>query len=512
MAVSASAEIEMQLSGSAGDWTAVTSDARRQGPITAKYGILSSEPMRFVGDVGTLNFELDNSEGNSAKMLGYYAPDHACCLTGFDIGTPTRLSITYSGSTFYKFTGRLDSVEPVPGRYRDRRTVCQALDWFGDADAFKLRLLEVQVNKRADEALDAIVSSMTKRPSASSLSAGQETFAYCLDNSRDETTTVLRELKKLMDSELGYCYVVGDQSTGGLLKFDSRHVRPMNHTLTACLTDTDLVDAQVSRRTSNLFNQVRLVAHPREVDDSASVLFTLQSTPQMAPSTSMVITGRYSDPGQRGLSRVGGASMIAPCPATDYTMNSAEDGGGTDLTTNFTVAASYGGNSVQYEVANLGAVPGYITLLQARGRGLYDREPVAAEQVSESSVDLYGERVLTFDMPYNDDPLVAADFAGYLIGVLPTPSTRLEQVEFIGNVSDELMTAGLVVEPGARVKLTEAVTGIASEFFVQGCEVVLAVDGTIHFKWYVAPASSALYWILGIEGASELDETTILGY
>jgi len=511
VAVSACPAIELQLSGSAGAWTNVTADVRRNPPPQVRYGIRSAEPFNFVADTGTMDFSLDNGEGNSNAMLGYYSPDHACHRTGFELGVPARLGITYSGSTFYKFVGRVDSVEPAPGRYRDRATHCQALDWLGDAAAYKLHLLEVQVNKRPDEVIATLVGSMTKKPSASSLSAGQETFSYCLDNARDEVTTVARELKKITDSELGFLYVVGDKTTGGVLTFHDRHTRPKNHTVTACLAN-NMVEARVTRRVGNLFNQLKLVAHPREIDDSASVLFTLQSTPQMAPSTSMVLTGRYTDPGQRGVSRVGGASMVTPASGTDYTMNAAEDGGGADLTSNFTVAASYGGNSVRYEVVNQGAVPGYVTLLQARGRGLYDREPISAEREDADSVNAYGDRLLSFDMPYNDDPLVADDFAGYLISTIADPSTRLEAVEFIGNKSDALMLAGLQTEPGDRVEIAETVSGVSAEFFVNGCELTLAGDGTIRFRWYVVPASSALYWILGVVGSSELDVTTTLGY
>lgn len=49
-----------------------------------------------------------------------------------------------------------------------------------------------------------------------------------------------------------------------------------------------------------------------------------------------------------------------PVATTDYIMNAAADGSGADLTANFTVLATYGTDSVDYEIKNNGVTQGYI--------------------------------------------------------------------------------------------------------------------------------------------------------
>jgi hypothetical protein len=884
-----------------------------------------------------MSFGLDNSEGNSVKKLGYYATDHASARSGFDLGIGARLAITYAGSTFYKFVGKLDAAEPLPGKRGDRYTTCTATDWFEEAAKYKLRLLDVQTNKRADENIVTVINSMTKKPSASSLAAGQDTFPTSLDTSKDETTTAYSEISKNIMSELGYGYISGatqdtapfvssgspalfwpldetsgstyapavgacnlavsdttktltacpglfgysasftaaascvlsramaspifpsqyqsfmvgtwfktasapatcarfivgacagnpagqtwplwldalpstcqiqfglssgsvsndvvnycknpsfevnvtddwaynqagtggsaiqdatqyyvgtksckiypstnfsflqtiagisvpdgvavvgtarircsadptgnkvfldlgtalvskadtcatiasngaweylivawtndtgspqtilmavinnfndanivwadacqlefrgatpycdgtvtdcgwsgtennstswrktaaprtvnstakasifadnqwhlglgwydttasavwaqvDDTTpasaaaaigilqvtagrllvggvisdalfeglleqpfiitgsylnasdraklynsglgidyarawqsydgGGVFTFEDRHTRPKTTTVSASLSDT-MIGMAPKRERGGIFNRTKVTTHPRELSSGSVILYSLQSKPLVQPGASLILSGMYTDPDQRGVARVGGASMLAPVSPCDYQMNGASDGTGACLATAFTVSPSYGGNSVQYSIYNGGAVPGYVTRLQARGIGIYDREPTVSEKTDTSSIASYGEAVLELDLPYQSSVLVGDDASNYLLSTQKSPTTRLPQVEFIGNKSDELMRAGLQTEPGDRVKIIETATGLNKQYFVNGCEIDLPADGTIHFVWTLAPTDMTQYWILGIAGQSELDTTTRLGY
>ena len=506
VSVSASPFVECQLSGSAGAWTDVTADVRLAQPIRAIYGISGDGPTDRVAQTGTLAFSLDNSQANSGSLLGYYSPDHANARLGFDNGTPVRFGAVYSGSTFYKSICSLDTIEPLPGKYRERYTSCQAVDWLDDAAKYKLRLLEVQLNKRADQNIATIVGAMTKKPPASALATGQDIFPYSLDTSKDETTTAMAEFAKSVMSELGFLYMAA-----GSLVFDDRHARLKTTTSSASLSDT-MVAMRASRERAKIFNRVKTTTHPREVDSAASILYTLQGKPLVNSSASLVMTGAYTDPTQRGSVRVGGASMITPASTTDFLMNSASDGSGTDLTANFGVSASYGGNSVRYSIFNGGGTAGYVTQLQARGIGIYTKEPTVSEKQDQTSIEAYGEAVLEFDMPYQSSVLVGDDAANSLLATQKDPATRINEIELIGNRSDELMLAGLRTEPGDRVTIVETATGINKSFYVNGCEVSVEAGNLWRFIWHVTPAETSTYWILGIANYSELGQTTILGY
>jgi len=511
MSVSASVNPQCQFSGSLGTWTSVVADWRRSVPGRLVYGIQGDSPTDRIAQTGVLEVALDNSQGNSVGRLGYYAPDSSSPRAGFETGTPIRQAITYSGSTFYKFVGRIDSIEPLGGKYAERHTRVTATDFFEEMAKFRLRLLDVQVNKRADENIATVVGAMTIKPSASSLAIGQDTFPTSLDTAKDETTSAYSERAKSVMSELGYCYIVGDTATGGVLTFDDRHTRPKTTTTSASVNDT-MVGIRAERARAGIFNRVKVTSHPREVSSASQILYTLQSKPLVQAGASLIMTGMYTDPDQRGIARVGGASMITPTSPCDYQMNAASAGDSTCMATGFTVSTSYGGNSVRYSIYNGNSTPGYVTKLQARGIGIYDREPTVSEQSDATSIAAYGEAVLELDMPYQGSVLVSDDAAHYLLSTLKDPLTHLSQVEFIGNRSDALMKAGLQTEPGDRVRIQETATGINKDYFVNGCEIDLPEDGTIHFLWTVAPAATTQYWILGVAGFSELDTTTRLGY
>lgn len=511
MAVSACPLFEMQLSGSAGAWSDITSDVRAVTPVAISYGIQGTGPLDRVAGTGTMKLQLDNGDKNSGGKLGYYSPDHANVRSGFALGDQMRFSVVYSGSTFYKFVGALDSVEPFPGKYRDRYSDCVAVDWMDEAASRKVRLAAVGINQRADQNVATLIGSMIKKPSASILATGQDTFPFSLDTALDESTTIYRELVKSSMSELGYLFVVGDRTTGGVLTFDDRHARPKTTSSTASLNDS-MVSMRATRERARIFNIVKITTHPRELDAAASILFSLQSNPQVLAGASQVIYGRYTDPAGRGFSRVGGASMVTPASTTDFLAFSACDGTGTNLTANFLVAASYGGNSVRYAVTNNGGTNGYLTFLQARGIGIYDREPTVSELQDIPSQNSYGESLLGFDMPYQSSVLVGDDAANFLLSTNKDPATLIDEVVFVGNDSAAQMLAGLLVEPGDKVDITETVTGLSKSYFVNGCNIEVTKDKVFQFTWKLVPAEVTAYWILGVVGFSELDTTTRLAY
>ena len=100
MTVTYDYDVEAYL-GSA--WTSILTDVRTAPPSVLSRGLSGCELADRVADVGTLDFALDNSAGNSGGKLGYYSPDHANLRAGFGIGMKTRLKVVYGDKTYYKF-------------------------------------------------------------------------------------------------------------------------------------------------------------------------------------------------------------------------------------------------------------------------------------------------------------------------------------------------------------------------------------------------------------------------
>lgn len=514
MTVTATYALELQLSGSAGAWSNVWPDVRFDSPFRGQYGIRGTGPTDRVAGVGSLTFALDNGQGNSAGLLGYYSPGHTNARTGFEVGVNVRFGVTYSGSTFYKFRGTLDEIVPVPGAKGRRLTLCSAVDWMDETRREKTRLIATQLDKRGNELIATMVGNMTRKPAASALATGQDIFPFAFDNSPDEHTSVMQMLQLVAQSELGFVYLAGDTATGGVLTFQDRHARPKAGSAVASL-DNNMVSMTPRRSRDTIYNHVKATVHPRRTDSSACVLFTLRNTPRVPVGKPLVFMSAYldrtaaSNPLQ---SRIGAFTACNLVQDTDYLFNSTSDGGGTDLSASLVVGASFGANSHRISLTNNANVDGYVTRLQIRGRGLYDYEPVELEAIDAVSTGCFGDNVLTYDMKLQNETDTGRDVADFLLAAWKDPQTRIESVSFVANKTDTLMLAALQGEPSTRIALVEAVSGIDRDYYVQGVGFELQDRNKLIFDWLVVPIEPFSIWVLGVVGQTELGQTTALGY
>ena len=497
-------------------WTDVTADVRYDPPPTGRYGMMGTGPADRVADTGTLTFALDNGPGNSAGLVGYYSPGHANARSGFDLGVGVRASFDYFGAVYYKFRGTLDEILPVPGQRGGRLTLCAVVDWMDEATKPTLPTMALGVNQRGNETVATVVDAMVSKPSSSTLATGRDIFPYVFDNALNEFVTPLSVFNSVAQSELGFIYLKGNTIGGGELVFDDRHARPRSGSALVTLAD-DMVRMTPRRSRAQVFNRVRAVAHPRRADASASILFTLQSVPQLVRGTAvagspLVIHAGYVDPSAGKAMRMGALTTCTLTPTVDYTMNSASDGSGEDYTSAFTVSASFGANSARVELRDNILFDGWVTKLQIRGRGLYDYEPIMLEAVDVASGSAYGENALPVDMPLQTNALTVSDAAHYLLQVWKNPQTRVERVQFLANESDTLMRAGLLREISDRIALAETVTGIDQDYFINGIEFQVLPKNLIEFSWSIVPTDPFAAWILGVAGAGELGVATRLGY
>ena len=211
-----------------GTLTDVTADTRAiEQPIQLEYGIRGSGPLDRVASTGILSFALDNSSRNSHGDQGAYSPGHSNAVAGFDLGAEVLLKITYSGTTYYKFSGTLIDISPKAGQYGRQFVQCQAVDWMDDAARSRVKNVGIQTDKRADELVTLLVENcVDKQPNATAYATGQSTFSTSLDNISDNETSVVAALQDAIISELGYIYVKGDTTQGGTLVMEDRHARP----------------------------------------------------------------------------------------------------------------------------------------------------------------------------------------------------------------------------------------------------------------------------------------------
>lgn len=514
MSVTATVTIELLTTTGPDVWVTIPDVLGAPG-VRLRYGMGGVSMTDRVASTGTLEFTVDNSEGNSEGLVGYYTPGHANAWQYFEIGAEIRVKVVYGATTYYKWRGRIDSLDIVPGERRPggKRVVVSCVDWMDQAARATVRGIEVLTDQRGDQIFSRIVDEMVVQPTAQVIGYSVDNYPYALDNTRDEDVAVMSEFQKLAMSGLDYIYVKGDALTGGVLRYESRMTRGTSTVSTFTLDKNNLIGMENSYSRDNVLNNIQVQIFPRRVDGAATtVLFTLENTPLIPRNTSLVLTGTYRDPESGKFARIGGESMIQPVATTDYQLSTLEEGGTGDLTGQLTVTAVYAGNSAEFTITNAGPSDGYLTLLQCRGKGIYYFQSVLFIAEDAASQALYGDHVLRLDMPYQSSVLIGQDAAQFALGLNKDAAMRVERAQFLAQDSDANMTAAILREISDRITLDETVSGQNNDYFINAVEWEINGNGMIRCSWTLTPADATNYWILDQDGFTELDETTILGY
>jgi len=276
---------------------------------------------------------------------------------------------------------------------------------------------------------------------------------------------------------------------------------------------TDLHKDLKINHAADYYNRVRVRSYPRDIDAAATtVLFNLDRPIYVGTGKTVTLTGRFRDPDNE-TANVAGMDMVTPVATTDYLFNSAEDGSGSNLTGDLTVTATYGANGVDYSIVNGGVSNGYVTFLQARGKGIYTYNPVDKDFDYTDGIAIDGTKVLNLDMPYLDNPLVADDFGNILLDQYCQKRTLVETVTFTANRSQFLKSAFIYKGIGDKVWLVDSYAGVDASFFIH--EVNFSInEQVVEYTWLLKPASydTFIFWELETTGLSELDVSTILGF
>lgn len=526
--------VEMKLDGLTGAWTDVSADVLSN--LSCDYGISGGGPTDRVADTGSLTFQLNNSAGNSAGLVGYYSLGHANARAGFDLGVIVRLGLTYNGTTYYKFLGSIETVSPEAGLYRSRRVTVVALDAVDAFARFKLWGLEARVNNTSSDLVKLLLDDVTNTywalgtgllgestrlartegvgsantaamVRARSIASGQDVYALALDNTDDRSSTTLSELSRICASELGYSYIKGDTVGGGTFVWESR-ARRASLSTASYVVDNSMLSLATGRSRDEVINHVQVGVTSRDVGSIPEVLYSLQSRPSVQNAEKITLLGPYRDPSE-SQSKIAGLDMIAPVASTDYTMNTLADGSGLDVTSSHAVTVYAGANGARFDITNNSGATSFITSLQIRGTAIRFT-PVVAEAEDLASQSTYGVNTLSFEMPYQNDAGRGAGAARYTLSVYSSPSVQSNSVSVAGSDATRL-TQVLAREPGDRVDVTETVSGLSARPFVIHRVGLNVQDGgkLVTANWLLAPLDTTSVWLLG---SSTLGETTRLAY
>lgn len=427
--------------------------------------------------------------------------------------SPATGTIT-STQAHIKFRGKVHEIDPEAGQYLRQWVHVTAYDGMralADAD---VRQVALQINQGEDDLLTAVLNALPSdaQPVARDLDAGLDVYPYAFDQ-LGHGGKALRLVQEVMINARGFCFTRGD----GTFQYQSRGQRAIaatSHTLANAMSGL-----RVPSTLDGVFNHVRGTLRPKTIDAAATtVLFALTGTPpEIQPGESLTIFGAYRDPDNATDQTLIGAddtSVVTPVENTDYEGNSAVDGSGSDLSSSLSVQITPWASTCKFVVTNNHAslpiflvTSGGVTLLQCRGKGVYDDAPIT---VSSISVQTYGERPLSVDLTLQANPNTGQGLVDY-IRVTQESLDRIDDVEFPATQSDALMTAALTSEPGQRVTLTEAMTGLAAkDAFIQSVDYELS-PAWMTMRWGLAPSGPSNLFILD-DAVSGVLDTSALGY
>ena len=163
-----------------------------------------------------------------------------------------------------------------------------------------------------------------------------------------------------------------------------------------------------------------------------------------------------------------GKDIVSPVATSDYLFNTAEDGSGTNITSDLVVTGILGVNDAELSFTNNNAVDGYITFLQIRGKPIYVYDKVSRIAKDSAKIDRWGLSQFVYDMPYQPPPFTAYLTALTMLWNYMNPTSRAEAITFSTN-SDHTVGKFLALDCNSEIFLTETQTGIdAGIYYVQG--------------------------------------------
>ena len=495
-------DVNLAIEYPSGTYPSIRNDV--VGSVQVTQGIAGSGLLDRVASTGTVKFRLRN-------VNNVYTPHHINCIGGFAFGAPVWLTI--GGPTnYYWFKGLISQIDPINAGDLSSFVDVTAVDYMDMLARHELQLPAFAQNKKMEEVVALIIANMPVAPEGVSYGTGQDTFATVFDTTRS-TTRALTEIAKVTQSELGMTWVetgaTGKQtlSTRGRNGFQSV-------ASSATFTDADIVGAEIEYG-ADYYNEVITETYPRRVDASAtSVLFNLDRPVTVGSGATVYISGSFSDPDQKAV-EVSGINMVTPAATTDYLMNTAEDGSGTNITAYLAVTATYGANGVNYELTNSYGSTGYVTKLQARGKGVYTFQPVTYSAEYSTGITAHGRRTLRVDMPYQDNPLVGVDFAQSILDAVKAVGLRVTSITYEANKSAALKAAFIALNIGDRITLSLSDCGITMDSFITRVDIAVSKGGLVTCTYGLLDEALTLagsYWILDSASYSQLDETTKLGF
>lgn len=463
-------------------WTDVTADVVGAYGASLSYGIRGGGPLDVVADAGEFACTLRNDPYRAGIPQGRYSPRHLFARPGWDFGVSVRLTFYFGGAAYVKHRGKLLTIDPEPGVAHGQVCHIASVDAMQDLIGADVRALAIETEVSETTLIAAVLDAVPAeaQPISRTLDEGVERFPVAFHDLKQgaKAGALLHEIVR--SAGPGRLFLSGD----GTCRYQSRISQQLSSTPAVTLADTMRVFIAPST-TEDCFNRIRITTRGQVVGTASE---TIYETPTTSPirilgGQSLDVWCTYTDPDDRQTT-IGGVEVDDGILAsgTHYTATN-EDGTG-DLSGNVSVTLEAFASTGKATIANAGTQTAYVRL-SLRGRAIRDVGPTTSEAFSSQRWD----RLLAFEMPYQNAASVGQTFADYYASVYAAIDRQIESVEFTANHDAGLLTQALAREPGDRVRLSEAITGLRLvDSVIQSVDLTVGAGLSLICRWGLAPA------------------------
>ena len=447
---------------------------------------------------------------------GKYSPSNtSSALTGNILPGRTVKVQAGSGSFPYTFPvafndgvrwqGKLDRILPAPAAEGVKTATLTAFGTLGYLNQFETQLAS-QTNRRTDQAVGDILDDVGWTESDDrDLDTGKTTISRFWISGKK----AIDALRLVEEAEAGFLL----ESKSGQIAFQNRHHRitqTASTTSQATFSDADgaahtFVEVDQDDPLGTIVNHVEATARTFDTA-SVAVLWTHPETgsasPTLAPGEAKTFEAEFPNPDAAN-SAMEVDAWTTPAATTDYLLNSASGGGGTNLTSDITVTQTKTAERMAITLTNsVTGSDGYLTKLQARGTAVSTKNPCIVRAIDTTSQGIYGERKYVAKTQFIPTTSEAQDWCEYQVAIFASPTNILTMTipaSTSGNIGQVL---GRDISDRVTVTATnDAKLGISADFFIESERHQVSEGGQQHVAvWQLSPASGGYsqFWVLGV--------------
>ena len=387
--------------------------------IRSANGITWSLGMSKAYDTFARAATMEVEVGNEGRK---FSPESTDLLTGISIGQLIRVRMNYDSTTVTKYTGRIDDIIPLPGKYAGVSASIRCVGYMQRLQTVETAI-PLQINKRTDEIIAALLDGVSTLPPAlpgafrlglstlgedtilidgvsdySELDTGDHTFAYAGDN-WDEGISVYKALKDVVETEGGMFYV--NEAGKIIFKRRSYKILDMANPVDETLDETDLSDMRYVYG-DRLLNRINFDLYPRTVGTSLEVLGLMEEPSNILSGVTLKLTINFTD--DTG-NKIGGTDVVEPTSG-DYNVTP---------TTSIAITTTIYSDHADFEIEQNSGSTVVLNNLQIRGKKVTTYGKVSISADDSSSIAEYGLQQENKRMKLLDDVEYAQSLATHLV-------------------------------------------------------------------------------------------------